>query len=174
MTHIHKSVLHTIACVLSGLLAAAPAKGAINKSADQASGPSPKSTKPSTPIGSALRTMPKELKSLLVEDTIVGQGKIAIRGKTIKVNYSGWLYDPATSTGRGKPVDTSVGGEPFIFTLGEGKVIKGWESGFENMRVGGKRKLLIPAELAYGAAGAGTVIPPHAPLMFEVELLEVL
>lgn len=116
----------------------------------------------------------KEVKKLIVEDTILGQGKVAAKGKKIKVNYTGWLYDPKQPMGRGKQFDTSVGREPFEFQLGQGVVIKGWDEGFENMKVGGKRKLIIPAEMGYGDRGAGTEIPPGAALMFEVELLDVI
>jgi FKBP-type peptidyl-prolyl cis-trans isomerase FkpA len=118
--------------------------------------------------------LPKEVKKLISHDSSLGSGKIAIKGKKVKVNYTGWLYDPAKPMGRGQQFDTSVGREPFTFTLGAGEVIKGWDDGFENMKVGGKRKLIIPSELAYGRAGAGGVIPPNAPLMFEVELVDVL
>lgn len=118
--------------------------------------------------------LPKEVKKLISHDSSLGSGKIAIKGKKVKVNYTGWLYDPAKPMGRGQQFDTSVGREPFTFTLGAGEVIKGWDDGFENMKVGGKRKLIIPSELAYGRAGAGAVIPPNAPLMFEVELVDVL
>lgn len=118
--------------------------------------------------------LPKEVKKLISHDSSLGSGKIAIKGKKVKVNYTGWLYDPSKPMGRGQQFDTSVGREPFTFTLGAGEVIKGWDEGFENMKVGGKRKLIIPAELAYGRAGAGSVIPPNAVLMFEVELVDVL
>ena len=118
--------------------------------------------------------LPKEVKKLIVHDSSMGSGKVASKGKKIKVNYTGWLYDPVKSMGRGQQFDTSVGREPFTFTLGAGEVIKGWDDGFENMKVGGKRKLIIPAELGYGSRGAGNVIPPNAPLMFEVELVDVL
>lgn len=118
--------------------------------------------------------MPKEVKKLIVQDTIPGAGKIAEKGKMIKVNYTGWLYDPSAPMGRGKQFDSSLGKEPFSFKLGGGEVIKGWDDGFENMKVGGKRKLIIPSELGYGARGAGAVIPPNASLMFEVELIDVM
>jgi FKBP-type peptidyl-prolyl cis-trans isomerase FkpA len=119
-------------------------------------------------------TLPKDVKKLVVQDTIQGAGKEASKGKTIKVNYTGWLYDPTQPMGRGKQFDTSIGKDPFAFKLGGGEVIKGWDDGFEKMKVGGKRKLIIPAEMGYGARGAGTVIPPNAPLMFEVELIDVM
>jgi FKBP-type peptidyl-prolyl cis-trans isomerase FkpA len=115
--------------------------------------------------------LPKDVKKLIVQDTIQGTGKVASKGKTIKVNYTGWLYDPASSMGRGKQFDSSK--EPYSFTLGAGNVIKGWDEGFVDMKVGGKRKLIIPGNMAY-PNGAGTVIPPNASLMFEVELIDVL
>jgi FKBP-type peptidyl-prolyl cis-trans isomerase FkpA len=118
--------------------------------------------------------LPKDVKKLIVQDTLQGTGKVATRGKTIKVNYTGWLYDPAASMGRGKEFDTSVGKEPFSFKLGAGDVIKGWDEGFADMKVGGKRKLIVPSELGYGDRGAGNVIPPNSSLMFEVELIDVM
>ena len=116
--------------------------------------------------------LPKDVKKLIVQDTIQGAGKVATKGKTIKVNYTGWLYDPAAAMGRGKQFDSSK--EPFSFKLGAGDVIKGWDEGFTDMKVGGKRKLIIPAELGYGERGAGSVIPPNSSLMFEVELIDVM
>lgn len=118
--------------------------------------------------------LPREIKKLIMQDTIMGQGKIAARGKNIKVNYTGWLYDPSKSMGRGQQFSTSLGREPVTFELGKGDMIKGWDEGLENMKVGGKRKLIIPPELAYGTRGAGTAIPANATLMYEVELVDVL
>ncbi len=118
-------------------------------------------------------TLPKDIKKLIVEDTIVGAGKPASKGKTISVNYTGWLYDPNQPMGRGRQIATSIGRETFSFTVGGGTVIKGWDDGFENMKVGGKRKLIIPSNLAFGSRGAGTEVPPNSALMYEVELLGV-
>ena len=118
--------------------------------------------------------LPKDVKKLVVEDSLAGNGKVAEKGKSIKVNYTGWIYDPAKPMGRGKQFDTSVGKEPFTFTLGAGHVIKGWDEGFANMKAGGRRKLIIPPEMGYGERGAGDAIPPNATLMFEVELLDVM
>jgi FKBP-type peptidyl-prolyl cis-trans isomerase FkpA len=100
-------------------------------------------------------------------DTVVGQGREAVQGKTIEVHYTGKLVD-------GKKFDSSLDRhETFSFTLGAGQVIKGWDEGFAGMKVGGKRTLTIPPEMGYGARGAGGVIPPNATLIFEVELIDV-
>lgn len=105
-------------------------------------------------------------------DTVVGKGKQAASGSTVTVKYTGWLYAPNAPKGRGPQFDTSVGGAPFTFPLGMGAVIKGWDEGVAGMKVGGKRTLVIPAELGYGARGAGP-IPPNANLIFDVELVDV-
>ncbi len=109
-----------------------------------------------------------------MEDIVVGSGAEAVRGKTIKVHYTGWLYDPTQPNNRGRKFDSSKDrNDPFTFPLGAGHVIRGWDEGFAGMKVGGKRVLTIPAEMGYGARGAGGVIPPNATLVFEVELLGV-
>jgi FKBP-type peptidyl-prolyl cis-trans isomerase FkpA len=105
-------------------------------------------------------------------DTVVGKGKEAVTGKTVVVHYTGWLYAPKAAKNRGQQFDSSVGGEPFTFPLGMGAVIKGWDQGVAGMKVGGKRTLVIPAELGYGQRGVGP-IPPGATLLFDVELLDV-
>ena len=110
---------------------------------------------------------------LVKTDTVVGKGKEAIAGKTVEVHYTGWLYEVTAPNQRGKQFDSSVGRGPFSFPLGAGRVIKGWDEGVAGMKVGGKRTLVIPAELAYGKRGAGGVIPPDAMLVFDVELLDV-
>ena len=101
-------------------------------------------------------------------DTVVGQGPSPIAGSMVFVNYTGWLTD-------GRKFDSSVDrGEPFSFTIGQGQVIPGWDEGVMSMRVGGKRRLIIPPNLGYGQQGAGGgVIPPNATLVFDVDLLSV-
>lgn len=105
--------------------------------------------------------------ALVIEDLTVGRGELAKRGDDIVVHYVGKLLD-------GKQFDSSRSRrDPLDFALGAGDVIKGLDQGVEGMRVGGVRKLTIPAELAYGDQGCGGVIPPHATLVFDVELLEI-
>jgi len=110
---------------------------------------------------------------LVKTDTVVGKGKEAVAGRTVDVHYTGWLLDPKAPNQRGKQFDSSVGRSPFSFPLGAGRVIPGWDQGVAGMKVGGKRTLVIPPELAYGIRGAGGVIPPNATLVFDVELLDV-
>jgi FKBP-type peptidyl-prolyl cis-trans isomerase FkpA len=111
---------------------------------------------------------------LQYDDTKPGTGDTAQAGQQVTVHYTGWLYDPAKSDGRGAKFDSSKDrGDPFRFQLGAGMVIRGWDEGVQGMQVGGTRLLQIPAELGYGARGAGGVIPPNATLLFEVDLLKV-
>ena len=108
---------------------------------------------------------------LQFEDTEVGTGAVAAAGKTCVMHYTGWLW---TDGAKGSKFDSSKDhGSPFSFGLGQGQVIGGWDEGVAGMKVGGKRTLLIPPALGYGARGAGGVIPPNATLVFEVELLDV-
>jgi len=100
-------------------------------------------------------------------DITVGSGEAPSEGSTVKVAYTGWLEDG------GKEFDSSVGRAPIAFAVGKGKVIKGWDEGILTMKVGGKRRLSIPAELAYGENGAGESIPPNAQLQFEAELVGI-
>ena len=103
---------------------------------------------------------------LRITDLVIGSGAEAVAGQTVSVNYRGTLLT-------GKEFDSSYGRGPFAFPLGGGRVIQGWDEGVAGMKVGGKRKLVIPPDLAYGDRGAGGVIPPNATLTFEVELLRI-
>jgi peptidylprolyl isomerase len=108
---------------------------------------------------------------LQVIDTQVGTGASPKTGQTCVMHYTGWLYENGV---KGKKFDSSVDrGQQFEFPIGTGRVIKGWDEGVATMKVGGKRTLIIPPDLGYGARGAGGVIPPNATLMFDVELLGV-
>lgn len=104
---------------------------------------------------------------LTIEDLALGEGAAAAAGQSVTVHYTGWLTS-------GSKFDSSKDrNDPFVFHLGAGQVIRGWDEGVQGMLVGGKRKLTVPPELGYGARGAGGVIPPNATLVFEVELLGI-
>jgi len=108
---------------------------------------------------------------LRIADTKAGTGATPRTGQICVMHYTGWLYQNGA---KGAKFDSSVDrGQPFEFPIGTGRVIKGWDEGVASMKVGGKRTLIIPPDLGYGARGAGGVIPPNATLLFEVELLEV-
>jgi FKBP-type peptidyl-prolyl cis-trans isomerase FkpA len=111
--------------------------------------------------------------ALIMTDTKVGAGKEAMAGAEVEVNYTGWLYRPLAKDFHGKQFDSSVGRGPFIFKLGAGMVIKGWDKGVAGMKVGGKRTLIIPSDMAYGARSPSGDIPPNSALIFDVELLGV-
>jgi FKBP-type peptidyl-prolyl cis-trans isomerase FkpA len=111
---------------------------------------------------------------LQIVDSVAGTGTEARPGRTVRVHYTGWLYDASKDDKRGTKFDSSKdSGQPFDFALGAKEVIPGWDEGVAGMKVGGKRVLTIPPDMGYGARGAGGVIPPNATLVFEVELLEV-
>ena len=108
---------------------------------------------------------------LQIADSKVGTGATPKPGQTCVMHYTGWLYENGA---KGKKFDSSVDrGEPFEFPIGQRRVIAGWDEGVASMKVGGKRTLIIPPALGYGARGAGSAIPPNATLIFEVELLDV-
>ncbi|GAD21014.1 FKBP-type peptidyl-prolyl cis-trans isomerase [Acidovorax sp. MR-S7] len=116
----------------------------------------------------ALTTTPSGLQ---YEDTVTGEGAQAAAGQSVRVHYTGWLYNDGQ---QGAKFDSSRDrNDPFEFPLGAGMVIKGWDEGVQGMKIGGQRTLIIPASLGYGARGAGGVIPPNATLKFDVELLAV-
>ncbi len=141
-----------------GLLCACIAATTPASAADQTKGAAPMTTKTDS--------------GLQYQDLVVGTGAEASAGHRVTVHYTGWLQNPDGSAGT--KFDSSVDrGEPFVFPLGAGRVIRGWDEGVAGMKVGGKRVLTIPAALGYGDRGAGGVIPPGATLVFEVELLGV-
>jgi FKBP-type peptidyl-prolyl cis-trans isomerase len=121
---------------------------------------------PTSPSSGAAEATAAAATKLVITDEAVGKGVAAKAGDKVTVNYTGWLTD-------GTKFDSSIGKAPFPFTLGAGQVIPGWDQGVAGMKVGGKRKLTIPPDLAYGSQGAGGVIPPNATLVFEVELLSI-
>jgi FKBP-type peptidyl-prolyl cis-trans isomerase FkpA len=121
----------------------------------------------SASLGVDTTTMTKAPAGFWYTDVKVGQGAEARQGSTVTVHYTGWLPD-------GSKFDSSRDrGEPFAFTLGAGQVIAGWDEGVKGMRTGGRRKLVLPPQLAYGAEGAPPAIPPGATLVFDVEVLDV-
>jgi FKBP-type peptidyl-prolyl cis-trans isomerase FkpA len=117
---------------------------------------------------------PAAAPGLVTTDVAPGKGEPVSAGAWVRVHYTGWLQDPKAPDGKGAQFDSSVGKEPFVFQLGRQRVIRGWDLGVAGMRAGGRRRLVIPAELAYGARGAGGVIPPHATLLFDIELIDFL
>jgi len=122
--------------------------------------------KPVNATAPALPTMRTTASGVQYWDTKEGTGAIATKGKMLTVSYRGHLTD-------GTPFDAANAGKPLEFPLGKGMMIKGWEEGVEGMKVGGKRRLRVPPELAYGATGAGTEIPPNSTLIFDIDLLSV-
>ena len=121
----------------------------------------------------AMNSTGNEDMALQKTDLAPGTGAEIKTGQTALVHYTGWLFDAAAPENKGKQFDSSVGGEPFEFPLGAGRVIAGWDQGVVGMKVGGKRRLVIPPVMGYGERGAGGVIPPNATLVFDVELVEI-
>jgi FKBP-type peptidyl-prolyl cis-trans isomerase FkpA len=134
--------------------------------------PAPEAQAPAAAT-SATPATGNETMPMTKKDLVVGTGAEIKAGQNALVHYTGWLYDAAAPDNKGKQFDSSMGGEPFDFPLGGGAVIKGWDEGVVGMKVGGKRRLVIPPDMAYGNSGAGGVIPPGATLVFDVELVEI-
>ena len=137
--------------------------------------PSPPVAQPESNEAPAAPAAPTTVTELQKIDLHVAPGEGISQGQIAVVHYTGWLYDPRANETKGTKFDSSRDrGQPFRFTIGAGQVIKGWEEGVQGMRVGSQRRLLIPADLAYGERGAGGgVIPPGASLVFDVELLGI-
>jgi FKBP-type peptidyl-prolyl cis-trans isomerase FkpA len=128
----------------------------------------------SRPAAPPLAPSAGQVSAMEKTDVVVGTGAEATAGAKVTVHYTGWLYDQTKPEQKGEQFDSSRrGGQPFEFTLGAGQVIAGWDQGVQGMKVGGQRRLVIPASLGYGDSGAGGVIPPGATLVFDVELLDV-
>jgi FKBP-type peptidyl-prolyl cis-trans isomerase FkpA len=160
--------------VFIALLLAAAAAGAQDSSqpAPAAAAAQQAPAAPAAPAAPVEQQGPK----IEIIDQAVGKGKEATLGSTVVVNYTGWFYRPLAARQRGRKFDSSLdaGRTPLDFQLGAGRVIKGWDQGVAGMKVGGKRTLIIPSELAYGKRGApGGMIPPDSDLIFDVELLNV-
>jgi FKBP-type peptidyl-prolyl cis-trans isomerase len=123
---------------------------------------------------SAAPAVSSPVNSLEIVDLKAGEGAAIAAGQTAVVEYTGWLYEMAAPDHKGKQFDSSAGHQPFRFKLGAGDVIAGWDQGIVGMKVGGERRLSVPADLAYGNAGAGGgVIPPGAALVFDVQLVGI-
>ena len=130
--------------------------------------PKPVSPKPVAPAQAAARP------AYTRTDLQVGNGAQAQKGRNLSVHYTGWLYDHTRPDMKGRMFDSSRDRGPFTFQLGAGQVIPGWDQGFDGMKTGGRRRLIIPPSLGYGVDGAGGgIIPPNATLLFEMELLDV-
>lgn len=127
------------------------------------------------PQAQETKAPPAPITELQRIDVHVAPGEGISQGQVAVVHYTGWLYDPGAPEHKGTKFDSSRDrGQPFRFTIGAGQVIKGWEEGVQGMRVGSQRRLIIPADLAYGERGAGGgVIPPDATLVFDIELLGI-
>ena len=124
--------------------------------------------------GSEPPALPEAVTELIVRDLEVGSGDEAVSGTALDVHYTGWLYDPAQPEGKGQKFDSSLDRDrTFGFTLGAKQVIDGWDQGVRGMKAGGKRRLIIPPELAYGDRSAGPIIKPGSTLLFDVELVRV-
>jgi FKBP-type peptidyl-prolyl cis-trans isomerase FkpA len=161
-----------------GLLLAAAAASAQDSTQTQAqtTAANPGSSQQATDTP-AQPTAQSTAPQIQIIDTVVGKGKEAMVGNTVVVNYTGWFYKPLAAKQRGRKFDSSLnpGRTPLDFRLGAGMVIKGWDQGVAGMKVGGKRTLIIPSELAYGKRGSPGPggIPPDSDLIFDVELLDV-
>jgi FKBP-type peptidyl-prolyl cis-trans isomerase FkpA len=126
---------------------------------------------PDQPTATATTSPVSSLESVDLKE---GGGAAVAAGQTAVVEYTGWLYEAAAPDKKGKQFDSSTGHAPFRFKVGAGDVIAGWDQGVVGMKVGGRRRLVVPADLAYGSAGAGGgVIPPGATLVFDVELVAI-
>jgi FKBP-type peptidyl-prolyl cis-trans isomerase len=166
------SLTLAIAFAAIALAACAPKEEKPADSTTAATAPAP-ATEPAVEAAAPAATGTENMPMQKI-DLTPGNGAEIKSGQNALVHYTGWLYDAAATDNKGKKFDSSVDrNEPFEFPVGAGMVIKGWDEGVVGMKVGGKRRLVIPPEMGYGARGAGGVIPPGATLVFDVELVEI-
>jgi FKBP-type peptidyl-prolyl cis-trans isomerase len=163
-----KSLANSCTMILTAL-----AIVACGKKPDSEEVPAPVAEAAPAPASAATPSTGTEAMPMTKTDLSPGNGAEIKTGQTALVHYTGWLFDAAAPENKGKQFDSSVGGEPFEFPLGAGAVIAGWDQGVVGMKPGGKRRLVIPPDMAYGSRGAGGVIPPGATLVFDVELVEI-
>jgi FKBP-type peptidyl-prolyl cis-trans isomerase FkpA len=164
-----KPLAHSLTMIVTALAIVACSRS--EKPAGEAPAPAAEAAPATAPANSSTGT---EAMPMTKTDLTPGNGAEIKSGQTALVHYTGWLYDAATPENKGKQFDSSVGSEPFEFSLGAGHVIPGWDQGVVGMKVGGKRRLVIPPDMAYGSKGAGGgLIPPGATLVFDVELVEI-
>jgi FKBP-type peptidyl-prolyl cis-trans isomerase FkpA len=165
----------TLASIAALMVACSREKPA--DSSESAAAPAAASTPASAAPATATETPPttgNEAMPMQKIELAPGAGAEIKSGQSALVHYTGWLYDAKAPDNKGQKFDSSVDrNEPFEFPVGGGMVIKGWDEGVVGMKVGGKRRLVIPPEMGYGARGAGGVIPPNATLVFDVELMEI-
>jgi FKBP-type peptidyl-prolyl cis-trans isomerase FkpA len=164
--------LLTLTMAVIALAACSPKEEKPADSTPAAAAPAP-ATEPAAEAAAPAATGTENMPMQKI-DLTPGNGAEIKSGQNALVHYTGWLYDAAATDNKGKKFDSSVDrNEPFEFPVGAGMVIKGWDEGVVGMKVGGKRRLVIPPEMGYGARGAGGVIPPGATLVFDVELVEI-
>jgi FKBP-type peptidyl-prolyl cis-trans isomerase len=164
--------LLTLTMAVIALAACSPKEEKPADSTPTAAAPAP-ATEPAAEAAAPAATGTENMPMQKI-DLTPGNGAEIKSGQNALVHYTGWLYDAAATDNKGKKFDSSVDrNEPFEFPVGAGMVIKGWDEGVVGMKVGGKRRLVIPPEMGYGARGAGGVIPPGATLVFDVELVEI-
>ena len=151
-----------------------PAPSASAPSSQTATADKPAASAPNAPKAPVAPKAPAANPGFTRTDLQVGTGREARKGKGVSVHYTGWLYDATQPDMKGRMFDSSKQRGQFDFVLGAGQVIPGWDQGFDGMKIGGRRRLIIPPSLAYGVDGAGGgIIPPNATLIFEMELLDV-
>jgi FKBP-type peptidyl-prolyl cis-trans isomerase FkpA len=159
----------TTALAVFSLAACQPKEKPADSATAAAPAPASEPASAAAPAATGTENMPMQK-----IDLTPGTGAEIKSGQNALVHYTGWLYDAASPENKGKKFDSSVDrNEPFEFPVGAGMVIKGWDEGVVGMKIGGKRRLVIPPEMGYGARGAGGVIPPNATLVFDVELVEI-